>query len=118
MGARHAGAPLARSHPFWQSEMSSTLYILAGASCSGKSTLLRAWQAGQFDLFGDEAAGGGSLSIAERRTIPVDIVAQFVGRASSVEAPPKNIVLHVDLDRKSTRLNSSHSSVSRMPSSA
>ena len=42
------------------------------------------------------------------------------GAPYSIMIPPPNVTgsLHMGQDRKSTRLNSSHSSVSRMPSSA
>lgn len=77
--------------------MSSTLYIVAGASCSGKSTLLRAWQCGEFDLFGDEAASDELLPVAGRADVPILFVAQFIRLAKSRETPPNNLVLHVDL---------------------
>ena len=45
-----------------------------------------------------------------------DLITSSVARAEDVDAERK-VVLE-EIDRKSTRLNSSHSSVSRMPSSA
>ena len=40
----------------------------------------------------------------------------FNGSKTTIELDKKEMMIHID--RKSTRLNSSHSSVSRMPSSA
>ena len=48
----------------------------------------------------------------------VDVPAATAAGVMVVNAPTSNIVSAAELDRKSTRLNFSHSSVSRMPSSA
>ena len=48
----------------------------------------------------------------------VDIVVIFIQVISSLSKKAKTGKYGKTLDRKSTRLNSSHSSVSRMPSSA
>ena len=51
---------------------------------------------------------------------PIFVVADGMGGAQAGEVASKAAAdaFDVDLDRKSTRLNSSHSSPSRMPSSA
>lgn len=77
--------------------MTSTLYIIAGASCSGKSTLLKAWKADQFDLFGDGALGREALSPAEKNKIPIVGLYEYRQWSESGRDPAKNIVLHLDL---------------------
>ena len=37
-----------------QGNSKKVLYIISGASCSGKSTLLEAWKADRLDLFGEQ----------------------------------------------------------------
>lgn len=75
--------------------MGKSLYIIAGASCSGKSTLLRKWRNGALDLFGDASCG--SNARAERLDgIPVLDMHQYQVWAESSRAAPK-IILHIDL---------------------
>ena len=52
--------------------------------------------------------------------IPTRDYSKYIGALKGQKLPVKNIAVRKDLpeDRKSTRLNSSHSSQSRMPSSA
>ena len=67
-----------------------------------------------------EAAGRRALALAEERRSRGGLIVLLSGGASSMLAVPAAGLSLADKmrDRKSTRLNSSHQSTSRMPSSA
>ena len=61
-----------------------------------------------------------STLVMEKRGLILMVGATGTGKSTTLAAPVDGVGLasHVRLDRKSTRLNSSHSRASRMPSSA
>jgi hypothetical protein len=81
--------------PAIATQMDKSLYILAGASCSGKSTLLQKWRNGTLDLFGDASCGSNDRAEMLDR-IPVLDMHQYQIWADSSRAAPK-IILHIDL---------------------
>ena len=76
----------------------------------GQRELIDAALAGR-DAFGILPTGGG-------KSLTYQIPALFLPRAVVVVSPLLSLVQDQREDRKSTRLNSSHQSTSRMPSSA
>ena len=93
-----------------------------GPSGCGKSTFLHIMggfikaEAGRIEVYGKEVSGPGpdrGMMFQEFALFPWRTVAGNVAWGLEAQGVPK-----ARIDRKSTRLNSSHSSVSRMPSSA
>ena len=81
--------------------------------------------AGKTSLFGlisgDLSPGAGEIFFADRRVTKLDAAARCrlgIGRTYQIPRPFADMTVFENVDRKSTRLNSSHSRASRMPSSA
>ena len=64
----------------------------------------------------DSLPSGSMHRIADELGLHVDTVRNFFGGHNFKEG--KSVGIHLEPDRKSTRLNSSHPNPSRMPSSA
>ena len=98
--------------------------IEEGVVAGGGTALVRARGAVKAvveSLSGDEATG--ARTVYESLTAPARLIADNAGlegavTTEKVEAASGSMGLNAATDRKSTRLNSSHSQQSRMPSSA
>ena len=98
--------------------------LIDGAASSGEQFLLEARQSRKVTLFGQRNSAGilDFANVVEMGT-PSGRWKMFWATSRSLRLPdepvdPDGIAPDIRIDRKSTRLNSSHSSVSRMPSSA
>ena len=91
-----------------QGNSKKVLYIISGASCSGKSTLLEAWKADRLDLFGEQrrarsiSLGNGKEAVTcvdriQGGALPVLNMHGFQVLANSGREHSSSIVLHVDL---------------------
>ena len=80
------------------------------------STVIAEWPASSPQL--NELFEAHSKALGQLNNAPRTCVSHFAKKDKAGKPIPDYADLATILDRKSTRLNSSHSSVSRMPSSA